>query len=63
MTKTRLDIEKQIHALELELASKTDSDCREELREHIAYLRDKALTVAAREYADDVRDDYRFRQY
>ena len=63
MTKTRLDIEKQIHALELELASKTDSDCREELREHIAYLRDKALTVAAQEYREDVRDDYRFRQW
>lgn len=63
MTKTRLDIEKQIRALESELASETDSDNRAEMREYIAYLRDKALTVAAQEYREDVRDDYRFRQY
>ena len=63
MTKTRLDIEKQIRALESELASETDSDNRAELREHIAYLIDKALTVAAQEYREDVRDDYRFRQW
>lgn len=63
MGQSRIDIEKRIHALELELASETDSDCRDELREHLAYLRDKALTVAAQEYREDVRDDYRFRQY
>ena len=63
MGQSRIDIEKRIHALELELASETDSDNRAELREHLAYLRDKALTVAAQEYAADVRDDYRFRQY
>ena len=63
MGQSRIDIEKRIHALELELASETDSDNRAELREHIAYLRDKALTVAAQEYREDVRDDYRFRQW
>ena len=63
MGQSRTDIEKQIRALELELASETDSDNRAELREHLAYLRDKALTVAAQEYREDVRDDYRFRQW
>lgn len=63
MGQSRVDIEKRIHALELELASETDSDNRAELREHLAYLRDRALSVAAQEYREDVRDDYRFRQY
>ena len=63
MGQSRTDIKKQIRALELELANETDSDNREELREHLAYMRDKALNVAAREYAEDVKDDYRFRQY
>lgn len=63
MGQSRIDIEKRIHALELELSSEIDSDCRDELREHLAYLRDKALTVAAQEYREDVRDDYRFRQW
>ena len=63
MGQSRTDIEKQIRALELELANEADNDNRAELREHLAYLRDKALTVAAQEYREDVRDDYRFRQW
>lgn len=63
MGQSRTDIEKQIRALELELANETDNDNRAELREHLAYMRDKALSVAAREYAEDVKDDCRFKQW
>ena len=60
---TRIDTENAIKALETELRKETDKDRREELRERLAYMRDKALTVAAQEYREDVRDDCRFRQW
>lgn len=60
---TRIETEKAIKALETELSGETDKDRRAELRERLAYMRDKALTVAAQEYREDVRDDYRFRQW
>lgn len=60
---TRIETENAIKALELELTQETDSDRRDELRERLAYMRDKALTVAAQEYREDVIDDYRFRQW
>ena len=60
---TRIDIEKEIRTLEKQLMKESDIKKRDELREVLAYLRDKALTVAAQEYREDVRDDYRFRQW
>ena len=60
---TRIETEKAIKALETELREETDKDKRDELRERLAYMRDKALSVAAQEYREDVRDDYRFRQW
>lgn len=63
MAQNREQLEKLMHALELKLASEKDNEARYELREHIAYLRDKVQSIAEREYAEDVRDDYRFRRW
>lgn len=60
---TRIETEKAIKALELELREEADKDRRDELRDRLAYMRDKALSVAAQEYREDVKDDYRFRQW
>lgn len=63
MAQTRADIERAIHALELELSDTTDKQRRAELNERINYLLRLNVDVAAREYAEDVKDDYRFRQW
>lgn len=60
---TTKDIDGQIHDIIQKLASETDREERAELSERLLYLQHKRLDVSAREYADDVRDDYRFRQW
>lgn len=60
---TLKDVENQIHDISKKLASETDKEERAELSERLSYLQHKRLDVAAREYVDDVRDDYRFRQW
>ena len=57
------DIDGQIHDISQKLASETDREERAELSERLSYLQHKRLDVSAREYAADVRDDYRFRQW
>jgi hypothetical protein len=57
------DVEKQIHDISRKLASETDKEERAELSERLSYLQHKRIDVSAREYAADVRDDYRFRQW
>jgi hypothetical protein len=60
---TLKDVEKQIHDTGRKLAAESNKDERAELSERLLYLQHKRLDVSAREYADDVRDDYRFRQW
>jgi len=60
---TLKDVENQIHDISQKLASETDREERAELSEKLLYLQHKRLDVAAREYAYDVRDDFRFRQW
>ena len=60
---TLKDIDGQIHDISQKLASETDKEERAELSERLLYLQHKRLDVSAREYADDVRDDFRFRQW
>lgn len=63
MGRARVEIEKQIRELESELLKESDIERRDELRDFLAYLRDKAQTAAVQEYREDVRGDYRFRQW
>ena len=60
---TRIETEKAIKALESELLQETDEKRKEVLRARLSYLIDKSLSVAAQEYREDVRDDYRFQQW
>jgi len=63
MPETREKIEKAIATLESKLAVEKDQERRAELAECIQYLRHKNLDVSAHEYAADVKDDFRFRQW
>jgi len=56
-------VDQQIADVSRKLASETDKEERAELRERLLYLQTKRLDVSSREYAADVRDDYRFRQW
>lgn len=60
---TTKDIDGQIHDMSRKLAAESDKDERAELSERLSYLQHKRLHVSAREYAYDVRDDFRFRQW
>ena len=60
---TLKDVENQIHDISKKLAAESDEDERAELSEKLSYLQHKRLDVAAREYAADVPDDFRFRQW
>jgi hypothetical protein len=56
-------VDKQIADISKRLATETDENERDELKERMLYLQHKRIDVSAREYAADVRDDYRFRQW
>jgi len=60
---TLKDVDGKIHDTAQKLASETDKEERAELNERLLYLQTKRLDVSAREYAADVRDDCRFRQW
>lgn len=57
------NMDKQIADISRKLAEEFDKDERAELSERLLYLQHKRIDVSAREYAADVRDDYRFRQW
>ncbi len=57
------DIDGQIHDTSRKLAAESDKEERAELSERLLYLQHKRIDVSTREYADDVRDDFRFRQW